>query len=160
MKKCGVGFVLMLCICLFSLAVLAAKLLSVQVRDAQLRETPSFLGKVVAKAEYGQSVDVLEEKGDWAKVSLSGAQGWVHSSALSNQSLGLSSGAAEAQTGVSGKEIALAGKGFNAEVEADYRKRHGGDYAAVDRMERSTFAPERVIAFLTAGGVNPQGAQK
>jgi hypothetical protein len=53
-------------ICLALLSVLflnataeAQKILSVQVREGQLRATPSHLGKIVAKTSYGDWVTVL-----------------------------------------------------------------------------------------------------
>ena len=56
--------------------------------------------------------------------------------------------------------MALAGKGFSAQVEADYRRGHGGDYAAIDRMERITYDPATLLAFLAQGGIKPQGGAR
>lgn len=141
---CGVG-------------ALAARVMSVSVRDGQVRETPSFLGKIVGKAGYGQTVDVSDEQGDWARVSVSGGlSGWMHRSALTAGKLALSGGS-NTSGNVSGKELALAGKGFSAQVEADYRRSHGGDYAAIDAMERQRYTPAALLAFLSQGGLTPQG---
>ncbi len=149
-----------LALCLTCAVAAAAKVMSVSVRDGQVRETPSFLGKIVGKATYGQSVDVGQEQGDWAKVTLpGGVSGWMHRSALTTGKLALSSGQGTAG-GVSGKEMALAGKGFSAEVEADYRRSHGGDFAAVDAMERIKYDPAQLLAFLSQGGIKPQGGAK
>lgn len=61
-----------------------ARVMSVSVADGQIRETPSFLGKIVARADYGQSVEVLAVEGDWAKVALPGGiGGWMHKTELS-----------------------------------------------------------------------------
>lgn len=78
-------------------------------------------------------------------------------SALTDQELDLQAGAEAAQSSVSGKEMALAGKGFNAQVEAQYRQQNGGNYAQVDRMEAQAFEPNQLMAFLQQGGVQPQG---
>lgn len=131
--------------------------MNVQVRDGQVRSTPSFLGKIVGRVSYGQSVAVLGASGDWNQVSHAGAQGWIHASALTEADLGLSSGSGQAPTSVSGQEMALAGKGFNAQVEQQYRQAHGGDFASVDRMEKDTVQTARLISFLQEGGVEPQG---
>lgn len=158
MRKPALAFALALC--LTCAVAVAAKVMSVSVRDGQVRETPSFLGKIVGKASYGQNVDVGQEQGDWAKVTLpGGVSGWMHRSALTTDKLALSSGQGTAD-GVSGKEMALAGKGFSAEVEADYRRSHGGDFAAVDAMERIKYDSSQLLAFLSQGGVKPQGGAK
>jgi len=154
------AFVLALVLCLGAGWSIAAKVMSVSVRDGQVRETPSFLGKILGKATYGQSVDVLQEQGDWSKVTLpDGVAGWMHKTALSTDKLSMSSGSA-APGSVSGKEMALAGKGFSAEVEADYKRSHGGDFAAVDAMERVSYSPSALLAFLSKGDVKPQGGAR
>uniref|UniRef100_I2Q5Q0 SH3 domain-containing protein n=1 Tax=Desulfovibrio sp. U5L TaxID=596152 RepID=I2Q5Q0_9BACT len=154
-RRLAVALVLALTLC--GVGALAAKVMSVAVRDGQVRETPSFLGKIVGKASYGQTVDVSDEQGDWAKVSVSGGpSGWMHRSALAAGKLALSSGSGASEN-MSGKEMALAGKGFSAQVEADYRRGHGGNYAAIDAMERQSYSPAALLAFLSQGDVKPQG---
>lgn len=149
-----------LALCLTCAVAVAAKVMSVSVRDGQVRETPSFLGKIVGKATYGQNVDVAEEQGDWARVTLpGGVSGWMHRTALTESKVALS-GAAAGTGNVSGKEMALAGKGFSAAVEADYRRGHGGDYAAIDAMERVSYDPAALLAFLKQGGVTPKGGAR
>jgi len=148
-----------LALCLCGVLALAATVLQVQVRDGQIRENPSFVGKIVGKAAYGQSVNILEERGDWCKVSVGGTTGWMHKSSLTDQKLTLASGSGAAE-GVSGKEMALAGKGFSAQVEADYRRNHGGNYAAIDAMERVHYDPAALLAFLAQGGVKPEGGAR
>jgi hypothetical protein len=158
LKKKALALALGLCLC--GVLALAAKVMNVQVRDGQVRDNPSFLGKIVGKASYGQSVEVLGEQGDWLKVSLSGgASGWMHRSSLTTQQLALSGGSGASQ-GVSGKEMALAGKGFSAEVEADYRRSHGGDFAAINQMERISYDPAALLSFLAQGDIKPQGGAK
>lgn len=149
-----------LALCLCGVLALAAKVMNVQVRDGQVRATPSFLGTIVGRAQYAQSVSVLQEQGDWFQVSLpGGATGWMHRSALTDKTLAMTSGSGAAAD-VSGKEMALAGKGFSAQVEADYRRGHAGDYAAIDRMERITYDPATLLAFLAQGGIKPQGGAR
>ena len=61
---------------LAGLAFLAAGAVdrTVQVREAQLRATPSFLGKLTGACAYGTRVTVLETQGDWEKVQAPGGQ--------------------------------------------------------------------------------------
>lgn len=133
------------------------RVLSVQIREGQLRSTPSFLGKIVAKPAYGERVTLIQEQGDWRKVALaSGVQGWMHATALTTKTIVLKAGAANVQTSATGGEIALAGKGFSEEVEKQYKSLNPNlDYAGVDRMERFRVAPEETVAFLKQGEVVP-----
>ena len=41
------------------------KIMSVQVKKAEVRFTPSFLGKIIAQLSYGDRVQVLEKKDSW-----------------------------------------------------------------------------------------------
>ncbi|NPU85866.1 MAG: SH3 domain-containing protein [Syntrophaceae bacterium] len=152
-----------LAICLFVLgvflmnaAVAAQKAMSVQVKESQLRATPSHLGKIVAKVSYGDRVTVIEEQGDWKKVSLNRkAQGWIHNSALSTKQIALRAGSSGGSS-VSGGEIALAGKGFNKEVEAQYRQNNKNlDYAWINRMETYSVSPRQMDDFIKVGRLTP-----
>jgi hypothetical protein len=126
--------------------------MSVQVRDGQLRATPSFLGTVVGSLNYGDQVEVQQQQGDWIQVNAKGQQGWLHTSALTTKTINIGSGGKDAPLKASGKEVALAGKGFNAEVEAKYRKgRQNANFAAVDRMEAIAIAPQEMVVFLASG---------
>lgn len=137
-----------------SITVEAQKTMSIQVKEGQLRATPSHLGKIVARASYGDRVTVLEEKGDWKKVSAAGgkAQGWVHNTALTSKKIALKAGRSNVGSSVSGDEIALAGKGFSEEVESQYRKSNKNlDYTWIDRMEAMKVSPEQMEHFIDGG---------
>jgi uncharacterized protein YgiM (DUF1202 family) len=134
----------------------AQKVMSVQIKESQLRTTPSFLGKVVAKLSYGERVTVLQEKGAWKKVSLSykNLQGWIHETALTSKSIALRAGKGNVGTSVTGKEIALAGKGFNEEVEAQYKKSNKNlDYTWINQMETMKVSSEQMEDFIVEGSL-------
>ncbi len=129
--------------------------MSVQVRNTQIRSTPSFLAPVVELVSYGDQVSMLKRQAAWAEVKTAkGQQGWIHLSALSDKKIVLDAGNGDARVDASGKEITLAGKGFNPETEEDFRARHAGaDFASVDRMEAITLTPAQVRSFLQAGSL-------
>lgn len=137
-------------------SAVAAQVMSVQVQEGQIRATPSFVGKIVAKVGYGQKVQVVEKRGDWQQVTGGSGAGWMHVSALSSKNLSLRSGEG-APSSVSGQEMALAGKGFNAQVEQQYRQSHGGNFKAVDLMAQNSISSEQLMAFLRAGEVISAG---
>lgn len=134
--------------------VFAQKTMSIQVREAQLRATPSHLGKIVGRASYGDRVAVLEERGDWKKISPEGGkyQGWIHKSALTSQKIALKAGRTNVESSVSRDEIALAGKGFSKEVEAQYRQHNKNlDYTWINRMETFKVSPGQLQEFIVEG---------
>lgn len=131
--------------------------MNVQIRNAQLRENPSFLGKVVSAVDYGQRVTVSVEKGDWLQVTApSGATGWLHRSALTTKKISMQAGADDVATSASGQELAMAGKGFNSSVEADFKKKNADiDFTWIDRMEKIKVSAAAMTAFLREGHVQP-----
>jgi len=159
--KCCVFLLLFLC----ATSALAARAreMSVQVRSGQIRSTPSFLGQIVAPVEYGDRVTVLSEQGAWSKVaSPEGAEGWIHTSALTKKKIVLRAGDEDVSTGASSDELALAGKGFNSDVEAQFKAENKDiDFTWVDTMETWVVDPQEMQRFLKEGGVIPPmgGAQ-
>lgn len=153
-RTCLIGAVLLLCV---AAAAAASQLLSVQVHEAALHKDPTFLGPVVATAPYGSAVTLVERHGDWLLVEFGGERGWVHTSAVAEPATLRSAGAAA--TGVSGQELALAGKGFNPAVEAGFRVSHNGGYLWVERAESLRYSSEELAAFLKEGGLNAEGGQ-
>jgi uncharacterized protein YgiM (DUF1202 family) len=139
----------------------SSRQMSVTVKETQLRATPSYMGKILAVLAYGDQVDVLAEQGGWARARLPNVEGWVHLSALTGKRIVLQSGSRDVGTGASSGEVALAGKGFNQEVEDKYRQDNQLDYTWVQRMGDFAVAPEEVLAFLEEGDLNTEigGAQ-
>lgn len=136
--------------------------MNVQVKTGQIRVKASFLGKVVANLPYGASLQVTQTKGDWMQVkSAQGQTGWMHKSALTTKRISLASGSATGKSGASSDELALAGKGFSAEVEKEYRQTNQKlNFAAVDQLEKQKVDPAEMEAFLAAGGLKAaEGAE-
>ena len=132
----------------------AEKSLNVQVQKGELRATASPLGAVVGTAGYGDTMDVLEERGAWIKVTKSGSSltGWMHTSALTKQKVKLQAGETDAALAASSGEQALAGKGFSKEVESAFRdKNKTVDFTWVDRMGKFRVTQEEAMSFLKEG---------
>ncbi len=152
------GFVLVLAGAVWS----DSGMMSVQVKEGQLRSTPSFLGTIVCPVPYGERVEMKQKQGDWCEVKSSkNMTGWIHQSALTTKQVVLSSGG-QAQTAATGQEVALAGKGFNSDVEAQYKRNNARlDFTWVDRMETFTVSRNQMISFLDEGKVKPtEGGSK
>jgi hypothetical protein len=122
------------------------------VRDAVLRDSPSFLGKAVETLGSGTSIQLLSEEGAWAKVKAAGKQGWLPTSSLRGGAVSLGAGSSRAATGAGSSEVALAGKGFTQQTESGYRASQSGlDYATVDMMEAFVVPPGDCEHFLRTG---------
>jgi uncharacterized protein YgiM (DUF1202 family) len=138
---------------------------SVIVKETPVRDKPSFTGKVVDKLLYTDRVQILEMPAgsSWVKIRLAAKklEGWVHVSTLAkDEKPVIKAGAANVATGASGSEVALAGKGFNPEVEAEYKKDKTLNYAAVDAMEAYVVQPAALSTFMTQGGLTVEGGAR
>ncbi len=131
--------------------------MSVQVREAQLRSAPGFLSRILVTVPYTERVSILEERSDWSRVRTiqGGVEGWLHNSALTSKRLTLSGDGPDAQLAVSSDEQALAGKGFNSDVEKEFKARNrNADFHIVDRMEKSEVPTDVILQFLKEGGLD------
>lgn len=134
--------------------------MSVQVQDGKLRADPSFLGKVVGSVAYGDQVTVVKQQDPWFYVSVKGGKlnGWIHQSALSEKEIVLRAGSADVSKTASQREVALAGKGFNADVEKEFKSRNPKlSFEWVDRMEKFIVSDDDVRRFLREGALSPEG---
>jgi uncharacterized protein YgiM (DUF1202 family) len=139
-------------------AALAAPM-SVQIRNGKVRAKPSPLGSVVATVDYGAKVEAGTPQGTWYPVTTADGQtGWLQESALTRKAIVMRAGASDAATGASSDEVALAGKGFNQQVEDKLRKEGKLDYTWVDRMSALTVSEDEMAQFLTQGHLSG-GAQ-
>jgi uncharacterized protein YgiM (DUF1202 family) len=135
---------------------------SIVVKQTPVRDKPSFTGKILGTLVYTDRVQIVEmpSGASWAKVRLAAKklEGWVHVSALAKDDKPVvKAGSENVASGASGSEVALAGKGFNPEVEAEYKKDPSLNYAAVDAMEAYVVPPAALSAFVTQGGLNAEG---
>ena len=139
---------------LLSAAAAQAEMMSVQVKNGQLRDKPSYLGKVLAPVAYGDRLTVSGRQGDWVNVTTGAGAGWIHQSALTAKKVVLKAGAENVGTAASGEEMALAGKGFNSDVEADFKAKNKNiDFTWIDKMEKIRVTTAESQAFLKEGGL-------
>jgi len=122
----------------------------------QLFATPSYSGEVVATIPAGAEVTIIQQSGDWSRVEYQGQQGWLPARAFAGgKKLDLSSllqgkAVKESKT----DEVALAGKGFTPEVEADFRQKHPDlKYDQVDQIEKFSVSAAELQAFRQEGGL-------
>ena len=164
MPKCKHILILLLFIVSTGLTVYAVekKIMSIQVKKGIVRTQPSFLGKIVTQLPYGDQVSVQNAKGAWYLIAKpeERTNGWMHSSALSQKKIVLKPGASDVEQAASSDEITLAGKGFNQQVEKDFKSRNPQvDFMWVDKMEKVVVSQNQILAFIKEGQLTPKGEE-
>ena len=92
-----------------------------------------------------------EEDGAWLKVQKGGKSGYLHSTAVSERKVVFKSTNSVGKGG-SDKDVILAGKGFNKEVEESYsQKKPNLNYSDVDKMERLSIGDSELASFIKDG---------
>jgi uncharacterized protein YgiM (DUF1202 family) len=123
----------------------------VNVKTLQLKSgTGFFAGKSGTPLVYGDQATVLQVKDKWVEVQYRGRtvfSGWTNSSNLTTKRVVASGGTGNA----SAKEVAMAGKGFNEEVENAYKSNGSLNYAGVDAAEAITVPESDLYNFITEG---------
>jgi hypothetical protein len=136
--------------------------MSVTVKEVEVRKSPSFLGAVVAKLSYGDTVRTRREQGSWVEIDIPDSRdtGWVHISALERKRIIFGATDTEVASEATSGEIALAGKGFNKEVEERYIEETNLDFSLIDEMEATVVPFEEIAEFITEGGLKDLGGDE
>jgi hypothetical protein len=141
----------------------AGDVLAISVREGEIRSAPGFLSTIESRAGYGETVRVVTRQGAWIRVRVeqTGIDGWIHqSSVLPPRDMNLT-GASARESGATSREVALAGRGFNEQIEQEYREQHELDYESVDVMETYLMPLSALAAFLNDIGVDvPDGGPR
>jgi hypothetical protein len=116
----------------------------VAVQTTPLKNSTGFFARNVGNLSLGTEVILVRENGKWSEVRAGSLTGWVASSGLTARRV-IASAAA-----ITASEVALAGKGFSPDMEAEY-KMGGLDYSMVDAMEQITVPMNDLSEFITEG---------
>ena len=127
----------------------AGDTLYVNVNSASLKSSTGFFASTTGTVKYGDQIRVLAVNGKWTQVrTTANASGWIASSSLTTRRIAAQGNTANA----SAREIALAGKGFSPEVEAEYKKgQRNLNYTAVDDMEKAGPSDRELLSFIEEG---------
>jgi uncharacterized protein YgiM (DUF1202 family) len=122
----------------------------VTAKSLPLKSGTSFFARTLGTLVYGDKVTVIQLNGKWAQVEHWGRTtiiGWTAQANLTTKRI-----TAAGRTGsVSSREVAMAGKGFNEEVENIYRETTGVDFDAVDALETVKVPDEDMMVFIGEG---------
>lgn len=135
-----------------SIALLAETLV-VKIQTTQLRKEPQFFSPPLISLKAGDRLEKLGEQEGWVNVrTADGLLGWVHSSAVEARKFNLMAIDKKLNTQASANEVALAGKGFNKQVEENYRAKHTEvSFIWVDRMLQVKVSSSQLEDFLKRG---------
>jgi len=121
----------------------------VAAKTVELKSSTDFFASAKGTLAYGAVVTVLQVNGKWAEVRSSGGSpvsGWTSVANLSAKRI-----VSGATTGATANEVALAGKGFNQEVENTYKAGGALNYADVDRAEALKVPKQELRNFIVEG---------
>jgi uncharacterized protein YgiM (DUF1202 family) len=151
MKK----ILVLLCLVLFAGGIAAAQVspggtLYVSVKTVTLKSGTGFFSSSKGTLNFGDKVTVIRIDGKYAEVKSaanSSLTGWTATANLSAKQV-VSGNSSTA----SAREVALAGKGFNQEVENSYKNQKNNlNYADVDKVETITVSEADLKKFLEEG---------
>jgi hypothetical protein len=134
-------------------------LVRVQTAQAVLRSSPQPLGEIRYTLSYGDAAVRREVRDGWvllAPEARPGFEGWTHHSAVTQREIEWAAGEETVDSGASSDELALAGKGFDEQVEEEYRSQTDLDFTWVDRMSEYEVDQARKREFLEEGGLEPE----
>lgn len=124
----------------------AGSTMYVAVKSADLKKGTGFFAGKIGTLALGESVTVVSVSGKWLQVrTTKNLTGWAASDSFTNRRV-VSAGSASAS------EVALAGKGFSAEAEVEYRK-DGLNYTSVDAVEKLAVSLEELEKFVNSGSL-------
>lgn len=160
--KRPIPLTLSICLLILIVSLLVAETLTVKVQSTSLRNSPKFYAPSVQPLNAGDKVEKIAVQNGWIQVKTAGGVvGWVHVSALEVPKFDLMATNKGLKTQASADEVALAGKGFNKQVEESYKAKHKDvSFAWVDKMLQIKIAAAQVEEFLKKGKLGEFGGGK
>lgn len=141
-------------IIVFTATAALAETVTVITKENAIREYAKFFAPVKANVRYNDRLEALSMEGDWYKVKYGPSIGYIHRTAVEKRAVAAPASYARKGSSVSESEAALAGKGFNPQVEASYKRQHPEmKYGLVDSIERYPVPDRDIAQFIVAGGL-------
>lgn len=130
-------------------------------KETKIRAQKRLFAPAVATVKEGDRLLCLDKDGAWLSVKFQDVTGWLHASDVStNQSVQLSNQGV--RENYSASEAAAARKGFNPEVEKQYREQNPDltrGFTLVDQIQAGKPDEAAVQTFLQSGGLLPEGGR-
>lgn len=130
---------------------------TVSVKESAIRASCKFSAPVKTSVYYGNVLEIISEEGDWFRVRFKGTEGCIHKSAIAKDPFfsRITNKLPFNKKSTAEGEVALAGKGFNPEVEAAYKNKNPRlNFQAVDNVEKYKVSRSSLKEFLENGKLN------
>jgi hypothetical protein len=130
----------------------AGRTMYVAVRTIDLKSSTGLFAGTVTTLNYGDEVTVVQVNGRSVEVKSAtdpSLTGWAPSANFSTKKI-----IAGNTTSTSAREFALAGKGFNQEVENSYSTQGELNFADVDIVETITADESALMRFIQEGNLS------
>ena len=151
MKKIIIMILLTVFAAFFSFAQAKGSTMYAATKSLELKAAAGNFASAKGRLEYGEQVTVLQVDGTWVEVRStvnSSVSGWTASANLTSRRIVAGSAAT-----TTAQEAALAGKGFNQEVEDSYKADAKLNYAEVDNIEKTQVSDAELQKFITEGSL-------
>jgi hypothetical protein len=149
MKKIVGVFFVFVCVASAQGQAIKGGTMYVAAKTIELKSSTGFFASAKGNLAYGSTVTILQINGKWAEVrsaTNSSLSGWTPTANLSAKRI-----VSGATSGATASEVALAGKGFNQEIENSYKAKGKLNYADVDRTEAQRVSKKDLQDFIVAG---------
>jgi hypothetical protein len=124
-------------------------------KETRLRAGKRLFAPPVADLREGDRLAMVERQGAWLQARYKDTTGWLHETDVSARTEVRLSGEGVRES-YSASEAAAARKGFNPQVERDYRANNpalAAAFAKVDQIQARKVDEQQVRAFLQEGGL-------
>lgn len=153
MKRFWIG--MMMAVSLAAFAGTTPKEVSVTAKEGNVKVKADHMSKNVEVVVYGDKLKIVAKENDWFQVTTpSGKTGWIHQSATTTKKIKLDKDAQVGDKSASNDEVALAGKGFNKQVEQAYVKDNpevARAFQQVNQIEARKVPLAQLSAFIKQG---------
>jgi replication initiation and membrane attachment protein DnaB len=138
-------------------ASIHAETVTVITKQGAIRESCRYFSPVKVTAHHNDVLEVISKEGEWYKVEFKGIQGCINKSEVEKKSISFSNIAGSEKQSTSNEEVALAGKGFNPQIEEAYKKENPNlNFGAVNKIENYKVSESKLIKFIQSGKLNSQ----
>jgi hypothetical protein len=128
---------------------------TIQVKEIDIKSSPNYMSSSIGKLTYGSKVEISATEGNWYRIVT--PPGYIPKTAVGRSAKSVDASKGYAASGVTHDETALAGKGFNPQVEGQYKKSSASlaaAYTQVDRVGRMTVSDSALQSFVANGKLN------
>jgi hypothetical protein len=136
---------------LFAVAVVAGDgtIRTVQVRKAPITDKPQYLATVIDSLKYLDQVAVMEEKKPFLHIKPQGGgkEGWINETAVTTKNAEIKAAANDPNKKAAPEDAANAGRGFSAEIEAEFRKGHPDLQKGYDALDKLLNDPALALTY-------------